>query len=393
MSEPAKKPGQQPEGYQPKKPEIVGMVEAAQGQTEAQGAPQAVPAARGGGKQKIDFNIPFSVFAGTNFVNCFASTYMYLEGIGVGDTSDQYGDNNQYFCLFDTMCGRSALRRRFSDEPTEMQMLIEGEVEDLYGICGTDDTVDFLFGFAGYAYRKLTDSKDFMDAIRASIDAGRPVIAKVKAGKGLFRVITGYDGKKLLGPDYKHAHHQPKKPPKYDELAALYIIGGKTAPRYTLSDALERIRQVMEYNIKEKLWDGCIEKMGGWLMFPSADGWEQAGAEERKARLARLKNVMWYAMNCHTFGETFRNRYHEELRNPAFDGLWKKISGLCYSIDALIYGIDCLNGQLDWSKIHSAMVPGISAMIVMTLEKVKQMDVELLGAIIHAQEILREESA
>jgi hypothetical protein len=347
--------------------------------------------ARGGGRQKIDFNIPFCGFAGTNFVNCFASTYMYLEGVGSGDANDKYGDYNQYFCLFDTMCGRSALRRRFVDEPTEMQTLIEGKVEDLYGICGTDDTVDFLFGFAGYEYRKLTDSKDFMDAIRTSIDASKPVIAKVKTGKGLFRVITGYDGKKLLGPDYKHAHHQPKKPPKHDELDALYIIGDKVAPRYMLADALGRIRQVMEYNINEKLWDGCIEKMGGWLMFPCADGWEQADTEERKTRLERLKNVMWYAMNCHTFGEAFRNRYHEELRNPAFDELWKKVSDLCYSIDALIYGIDCLNSQLDWSKIHFAMVPGISAMIVMALEKVKQMDMELLEIIKRAIAILEEE--
>lgn len=31
---------------------------------------------------KMDFTIPFSGFASTTFINCFASVYMYLENMG-----------------------------------------------------------------------------------------------------------------------------------------------------------------------------------------------------------------------------------------------------------------------------------------------------------------------
>lgn len=31
--------------------------------------------------QKLNFDIPFSSFASTTFINCFASVYLYLEGI------------------------------------------------------------------------------------------------------------------------------------------------------------------------------------------------------------------------------------------------------------------------------------------------------------------------
>jgi hypothetical protein len=142
-------------------------------------------------------------------------------------------DTLRYFMLFDTMCGSAALRRRFDGEPTEMQKTIGDRV------CGTDYTVDFLFGFAGHEYRKSTDTAKFKDEVITSIDAGRPIIAKVKSNiSGLFRVITGYDGNKLLCPDYKNAGNPPKKAPRYDELEALYIIGKKIKPRYVLKDSL-----------------------------------------------------------------------------------------------------------------------------------------------------------
>jgi len=62
--------------------------------------------------KKLNFNIPFSGFSGTTFINCFASAYLFLEGIA-GE------EQENIFMLFDTMCGRSALRCRFDGEPTE----------------------------------------------------------------------------------------------------------------------------------------------------------------------------------------------------------------------------------------------------------------------------------
>jgi hypothetical protein len=35
-------------------------------------------------KNKLIFKVPFSGFCGTTFINCFASTYVFLENITVG---------------------------------------------------------------------------------------------------------------------------------------------------------------------------------------------------------------------------------------------------------------------------------------------------------------------
>jgi len=82
MNDPAKKPGKQPESYQPKKPEMMKLLEEAQGQTEAQGASQAVPTAKGGGKRKIIKKAVFPEGNGaTWFPSCFASVWMRMEGM------------------------------------------------------------------------------------------------------------------------------------------------------------------------------------------------------------------------------------------------------------------------------------------------------------------------
>ncbi len=115
-------------------------------------------------KYELPFNVPFSGFTTTDFINCFAATAMVLEGRTGDDDYDCKQRNGEpcdgcancrsstaslqehLFFLYDTMSGRSSLRCRWDGEPTEMQRLI-GETE--VGSCGTDYTVDFLFGFAG----------------------------------------------------------------------------------------------------------------------------------------------------------------------------------------------------------------------------------------------------
>lgn len=52
-------------------------------------------------------------------------------------------------------------------------------------------------------------------------------------------------------------------------------------PRYTLMDGLNRIRQVMEYNINENLWGVYNEKMGLY----TADSLSRASLDEKNASL------------------------------------------------------------------------------------------------------------
>jgi hypothetical protein len=292
------------------------------------------------------------------------------------------------------MCGRSALRCRFDGEPTEMQKMI-GETDFYDG--GSDNNIDFLFGFAGYDYKKLTASGEFKSAIIAAIDSGKPVIAKVKTGAARWRVITGYDGDILINPDYANAQQKPETAPVYDELEILYVIGDKIAPRYTLTDGLERIKKVMEYNINEKLWDGYMEKMGLY----TADSLNDCTIDEKKARMKRVAGTMWHTFNCHNFAEVFRKYLGngnaslydgigdmKKLKAPEFQELLNKISGPCcgYTHD-LAWALIGLEECADWSK-HAAGYFG--EMTELTLGQIAKNDVEALNAVNRILEILRE---
>ncbi|SFJ93066.1 hypothetical protein SAMN02799624_06637 [Paenibacillus sp. UNC496MF] len=343
-------------------------------------------------KNELTFNIPFSGFDSVTFINCFASTYMFLENIeAVRERSVALQES--YFFLFDTMCGCSSLRSRFDGQPTEMQKMI-GET-DFYG-CGTENNVEFLFGFAGYEYHRLTDPAMFKDEIFASIDAGKPVITKVKTGGSRFRVITGYDGDALICPDFAHAQVKPQGALSYDELDILYLIGDKSEPRYTLIDGLKRIRQVMEYNINENLWASYIEKMGLY----TSDSLANADLEEKKARMKRVADAMWHTFNCHNFAEVFR-KYRDggdaavydmigdmkKLHEPGLKELWDKISHCCGYTHDLAWALIGLEECADWSK-HAAGYFG--EMVELTLFRIAKNDVDAFDAIKQAIERLSE---
>ena len=324
-------------------------------------------------KNTLDFTIPFSGFCGTTFINCFASTYMFLEGIP-GE------EQENIFMLLDTMCGRSALRCRFDSEPTESQkMICETDFYD----GGTEDNIDFLFGFAGYAYSKVT--AELQAAVAASIDAGRPVIAKTKRVKpddNRFRVITGYDGGKLLCPDYNNAQKPPKKAPKYEELEALYVVGKKITPRYTLRDGLQRIEKVMERNLRESLWDEYAAQFKYW-----GGGLEAQPDEEVKRRFGRAEETMWHTFNCHNFAEAFRHCALEEMRSPEFTECWANISFLYDDTHTRAWSIIHLEAALDWSKRPEW---GTCEIVPLVIEKLRQNDIDVLAEIRRALRILHQ---
>jgi len=362
--------------------------------------------------KKLDFVIPFSGFTTTDFINCFTCVYMHLENTPLGsvdyDCAKMRGKGcnscgncskggstpaavqEQLLFLFDTMCGRSALRCRFDGQPTEWQKRI-GETEE--GGCGTDETIEFLFGFAGYDYEKITGN--FKNAIIASIDAGKPVIARVKTGAGRFRVIIGYDRNKLLEPDYKGAQKAPKKAVKHDELEALYVVGDKIAPRYLVEDGLKRIIEVMEYNADEKLWQGYIEKI---RLHPQPESdLGRCSTEQKKARLKRVEQTMWHTFNSHNFAEVFRHyRAYDHiggmdrLNNPALKEHIDAIGGPChgYTHD-LAWALIGLENTADW-KGHVYKTGYFGEMAELTLRQIKKNDEEALVCVKRMLEILEQ---
>ena len=341
-------------------------------------------------KKELTFNIPFSGFCGTTFINCFTSAFLFMEayaykreerkpcGTATCDECGYCREDGAVFFLFDTMSGRSALRCRFDGAPTEPQKWILGG--DGFYDGETDETIDFLFGFAGYEFRKCADADAFKKEIVASIDTGRPVIVKVKTGENRYRVITGYDGDALICPDFTQAQKKPERAPVYDELDALWLFGAKIPSRYSVTDGLERIVKVMESNDAEKLWDGYANQMDFFgyrgLGFNTNDN------NERAARLKRVADTMWHTFNCHNFAEVFRKFGNgdcaiydtisdmKRLRDPAFKDLCNTIGGPChgYTHD-LAWSLIGLEECADWTK-HSAQYFGeMTQLIIMQIAK------------------------
>jgi len=192
----------------------------------------------------------------------------------------------------------------------------------------------------------------------------------------------------MICPDFTNAQRKPEHAPAYDELDALYIIGEKTEPRYTLMDGLKRILYVMEYNQAERLWSGYTEKMGLY----TSDSLSHCNADEKKTRMKRVAETMWHTFNCHNFAEVFR-KYRDDsnasvydsigdmkkLRDPALKELWDKISGPCFGYTHdLAWALIGLDECADWSR-HAAGYFG--EMVELTLSQIAKNDEEALDAI------------
>lgn len=362
---------------------------------------------------KMDFTIPFSGFASTTFINCFASVYMYLENMGWQVENMTYcneWENGQcngcgncatkpqsrqerYFFLFDTMCGRSSLRCRFDSTPSEMEQLINSSGWNDDG--GANDNIDFLFGFTGYRYHVVKDTDAFQSEISASISKNKPVIAKLRKNIVPFAVITGIDGDKIICPEFKGAQKSSDPAVTYDNIDTLYLIDEKSAPRYSLIDGLKRIEYVMDGCLREGIWSEYMKKIGTYG--PDSLGEDQP--EGRKARMKRLADTMWYTFNCHNFAEVFRTYRGDrpmaylydavgdvnKLGDPAFCETINTISwryGYTHDLAWSIIGLDeCINWN-DWKSRY------YGDMLEVILDKLKENDQEVLNCIREMIQIL-----
>lgn len=348
-------------------------------------------------KCELPFALPFSGFTAANFINCFSSVYLFLEGLhgqddyackqrqglpcdGCGHCGGSTAKlQERYYFLTDLVSGRSALRCRFDGAPSDMQRRVGETDEDG---CGTDETVDFVFGFYGYSYRKSTDSSAFAEEIRRSVSGGRPVLARVRQGAGRFRVITGIDGDTPLGPVYTGAQQPPEGAPVLSDIDALLLIGDKTAPRFTLKDALLRVLDILRKNREQRLWEGYEAKLG-WY---SPDGMRAQGPEERARRMQRVAETMWHTFNCHNFAECFRNPLPEPLRAPALRPLRDKIGPSYGYTHDLAWALIQLSETADWSRREYAC--GTAEMVELTLGRIRQNDEDVLAAIEQAIPLL-----
>jgi hypothetical protein len=108
--------------------------------------------------------------------------------------------------------------------------------------------------------------------------------------------------------------------------------------------------------------------------------------EERKARMNKITGNMWATMICHNFAEVFRYRRYEELRNPAFTEICARIDYIYGYMCSLAWGLICINEKIDWSFDEYA--DGMTRIVVLTLEKMKQVDIEVFDLMKQAIEII-----
>ena len=347
--------------------------------------------------KKLNFTIPFTGFSDLDFISVLSSVVLYLENItgasgydcprettgsctGCGNCKKSINRiHEQTYFLLDTMCGRSALRCRFDDTPTEMQNWI-AEKDG----CGSADNIDFLFGFIGYDYRVVTDKAAFADEITRSIEQNHPVIARVSGSHGRFRVITGQEGDRLLEPDYKGAQNLPEQSITYTEIERLYSIGEKIPRRFTETDGLKRIEKIMEYNETAGLWDEYQQRMG-WY-----GGMDAIPPEERAVRMKRTADTMWHTFNCHNFAEVFRNRITDTLKQPDYDEIQKIINPSYGYTHDLAWSLIGWNDVTDWVKPHIGIVIGYAEAVQLILGRIQQNDRDVLAAVKWALERLEQ---
>jgi hypothetical protein len=231
------------------------------------------------GMTRLNYPYPFSGWHGLDLSNCVASLYMYLEGIHGSDDYDckaKRGErcdgcgncgaslskqHERMYFLFDTAIGRTAAVIGWENKPTAI-------FREIYN---TDDSLDFLMGYVGYGYVKHTDSSTFADEIRASVDGGVPVLARIGGAadklcnnappngvKGAFRVIVGYADDRPLVAETVQDKDRDETDLTLADIDSLYVVTGRAERRYTLLDVLKRIRRVMESDRENGEWDKYI---------------------------------------------------------------------------------------------------------------------------------------
>lgn len=189
-----------------------------------------------------------------------------------------------------------------------------------------------------------------------------------------FCIITGYDGDSLFSPNFNMKDNAVT----YDKLVVLYCFGNKAVPRYTFKDGLKRIKQVMECTVNERIWEQYIDIMGwNWS--------DKPGIDERKARMNRIADNAWAVMISHFFAEVFRHRWYVGLHKPEYDEMYSRIGHINGYMCSLAWGLDCINKQIDWSFDEHA--DGMTRIVVLTLEIMKQVDMESLDIITRMIEI------
>lgn len=305
--------------------------------------------------KKLDFRVPFTGFCWHNFFSDFAAVHTYLTAAPDARLDKLQED---YYFLFETLCGASSTLLRTDDDASESAA-----------------NIDFCMGLAGYTYAQVTE--DLRGALEASINAGYPVIGHMRDRVyGPTRVLVGYDGGVPIMSDTPGAQKEPPAPPTYAEMDCLWVITGRCAPTRTLADGLRRIEEALTASLDGGFWDGLAASFDYWRDL------KEAPIETIKTRFDAAKAVGWNFDHCHNFAETFRHRVHPALQDSRLDAFCAQIDRSYDSAHDLQWTLIALHDCRDWSKKRwQSLEAGMCMCVRWTIERLKQNDVEVLDAI------------
>ena len=180
-----------------------------------------------------------------------------------------------------TRCGKCrgwTIRERCYPGLTNEYAFVSGQALLQFDMSGTDpesrdelrmltregDYLDFMLGYAGYAYRTVeaaAGKEAVFAAVRDSIDRGMPVLLQYTADQ-LWLLVTGYDDARALygydGGSYADYYQRMTPAPDryegklfqatnwHEAMARAVIVGQQCPPRVSLDDAIARNAALMK---------------------------------------------------------------------------------------------------------------------------------------------------
>lgn len=278
-------------------------------------------------KNYIDYEFKFEFSGKKDFVDCFSSAYKYLT-----ESDEKLSKYSQcdWLFFFGTMSGQNMTRLPYDETETETEWLV----------ANTDTQIDLIWGFSAYDYKVIT--QNFKDEIIISINAGKPVIAKLKGQvSDCFRLINGHDGGTLLCPNSDVS---------YDEIEYLHIFGEKTARRYSLIDGLKQMKKILDYNREKDYWSIFIQKFFGYF----DEQLNEKPVSEVKKRFDRAVTAMWHTFNCHNLGCAMNAEWFQDIlaveNVKQYEHAFGLIGDACFTTHLLAWIPIEINKLIDWSN-------------------------------------------
>jgi hypothetical protein len=182
-------------------------------------------------------------------------------------------------------------------------------------------------------------SKEFyLEKIKRSIDAGRPVVGFGLVTDVYACLITGYDGDALTISSYQHGVTQTSD--WYEKCAGILVVGGKTGERLTGAAAYKCITDwaldfrrapshpVTANGVTYPQNEAAFTAMCEWLM--DDDEWREITSHEAFLKQSGLLLVGYYRSNLYSYLKRMDEQYPGVVNPPvltALDDMSKQFPG------------------------------------------------------------------